>query len=287
MPSFLLINPSFEEGQRGWAKYGGDFTISSGMRHSGSLSGQLTSATTSTKWVYQTVVIDPTSGYELSGYLRPQGDVKSAYLRISWYGTFDGTGSALATDDSTAKLSTSSNDFVYFTTGPVAPPPLARSARVRALLGPNSTAFATLLMDDFAFVQTGPASALVKPAKVTAEEDEAEEPEPTPRPKTTPTATRTPKAPRAGEAPEPRETPQVISRVSSASTKPKPVPRVNSDGIETTEEPQAREVIFLENQPEPAVRVVDNRLAILVGFFGATLIVCVTIAGAAIYLKRQ
>jgi len=27
--------------------------------------------------------------------------------------------------------------------------------------------------------------------------------------------------------------------------------------------------------------------AILVGFFGATLIICVTIAGAAIYLKRQ
>ena len=104
------MNPSFEEGQRGWAKYGGDFTISNGVRHTGAGSGQLTSATTSTKWVYQTVIIDPTSGYELSGYLRPQGDVKSAYLRISWYASFDGTGSALATDDSTVKLTSPTND---------------------------------------------------------------------------------------------------------------------------------------------------------------------------------
>ena len=250
-PSFLLINPSFEEGQRGWAKYGGEFTISSGTRHTGALSGQLTSATTSTKWVYQTVIIDPNSGYELSGYLMPQGNVKSAYLRISWYASFDGTGSALATDDSTVKLTFPANDFVFLTTGPVAPPPFAHSARARALLGPNSGAFATLLMDDFAFSQTGPASALVKLPKATVEDDETEDPEPTPRPRSTPTATRTPRAPSATETPQReaasgRETPEVIARI--AATRTRPLPRLNSDGVETTEEPQAREVVFLENE---------------------------------------
>jgi hypothetical protein len=246
-----LINPSFEEGQRGWAKYGGEFTVSSAARHTGALSGQLTSATTSTKWVYQTVIIDPNSGYELSGYLRPQGDVKTAYLRISWYASLDGTGSALATDDSTVKLTFPTNDFVYLTTGPVAPPPFAHSARARALLGPNTGASATLLMDDFAFVQTGPAFALVKPSKVTAEDEETEEPEPVPRPKSTPTATRTPRAPGATETPQRqmatvRETPEVIARV--ATTRTRPLPRLNSDGVEASDEPQAREVIFLENE---------------------------------------
>jgi hypothetical protein len=255
-PSFLLINPSFEEGQRGWTKYGGEFTISNGIRHTGALSGQLTSATTSTKWVYQTVLIDPNSGYELSGYLRPQGDVKTAYLRISWYASFDGTGNALATDDSTVKLTFATNDFVYLTTGPVPPPPFAHSARARALLGPNSGAFATLLMDDFAFVQTGPASALVKLPKATADDDETEEPEPEPRPKSTPTATRTPRAPRATETPQPetrtaRETPEVVARISA--TRVRPLPRLNSDGVESDDEPQAREVLFLENE-RPVVR---------------------------------
>jgi hypothetical protein len=106
-------------------------------------------------------------------------------------------------------------------------------------------------MDDFAFNQTGPASALAKPPKATAEEDETEEPEPTPRPKSTPTATRTPKAPGATETPQSetaqaRETPDVIARI--AATRTRPLPRLNSDGIEAAEEPQAREVVFLENE---------------------------------------
>jgi hypothetical protein len=106
-------------------------------------------------------------------------------------------------------------------------------------------------MDDFAFVQTGPASALAKAPKASAaEDDETEEPEPTPRPKTTPTptVTRTPRTPRAGDTPEPRETAAVLSRVSATRTKP--LPHVNSDGIETTEEPQAREVVFLQDRPD-------------------------------------
>jgi len=214
--------------------------------------------------VYQTVLVDPNSGYELSGYLRPQGDVKTAYLRISWYASFDGTGSALATDDSTVKLTFPASDFVYLTTGPVPPPPFAHSARARALLGPNSGAFATLLMDDFAFVQTGPASALVKPPKATAEEDETEEPEPTPRPKSTPTATRTPRAPRATETPQLEsatvETPEVIARISA--TRAKPLPRLNSDGVESDDEPQAREVLFLENERQVAREGSDWLLSI-------------------------
>ena len=161
------INPSFEEGQRGWAKYGGEFTISSGARHTGALVGQLTSATTSTKWVYQTVIIDPNSGYELSGYLRPQGDVKSAYLRISWYASFDGTGTALANDDSTFKLTFPANDFVFLTTGPVAPPPFAHSARARALLGPNGGRLRHALMDDFPSAERSGRSAPIKPPKAT------------------------------------------------------------------------------------------------------------------------
>jgi hypothetical protein len=146
-------------------------------------------------------------------------------------------------------------------------------------------------MDDFAFVQTGPASALIKLPKGAAAEDEVEEPEPTPRPQSTPTPTRTPRSHGASETPDARgarespSTPEAHARTSATRTKP--APKLNSDGIEVAEGSQATEVIFLESEQNPAVRVVDNRVAILVGFMGATLLICATIAGAAIYLKRQ
>jgi hypothetical protein len=245
----MLINPGFEEGQKAWSKFGGEFTISNGTRRGGVLAAQLTSGTDSTKYLYQVVVIDPTSAYEFSGYLRPQGNVKSAYLRISWYASFDGSGAAIATDDSTLKLTGPTNEFVYLTTGPVAPPPFARSVRVKPMLGPVASAPAMLFMDDFAFVPAGPAAALLKQPTLDADEemsDLGEEPEPTPRPRTTPQPTRTPR-PAAVQVSEPKQTPDTTARGSTMRTRPQ-APSLNSDGV-PTDEPEATEVIFLEQAP--------------------------------------
>jgi hypothetical protein len=280
--SFLLLNPGFEEGQVGWARYGGDFSVSNGSRHGGMLSGQLTSASNSTKWVYQTVVIDPLSGYEFSGWLKPQGAIRGAYLRISWYASLDGSGRALATDDSTARLSQAVNDFAFFTTGPVAPPPGARSARVRAMLGPYEGAFATLLMDDFAFLPTGPASALLKPKETAVDEDEedaVEEPEPTPRPKATPAATRTPRPAQASVAAA-NETPVMARAVATRTRAPL---ALNSDGVETDDPRSGTDVVFVKDTNPPA-EPVDHSFAIVLS---ASIVAAAILVGAWQVTKRK
>ena len=53
------------------------------------------SATSSTKWVYQTVTVEPESWYVLSAYVYHDDPlVESALLRVSWYASTDGSGAA-------------------------------------------------------------------------------------------------------------------------------------------------------------------------------------------------
>ncbi len=161
-----FVNGGFEQGLLGWQRYGGDLQSVSSPTHSGAGAAMLSSNTTSTKWAYQVVAIDPTKAYEFNGYVRPSSGVKSAYLRISWYEASDGGGSAISTDDST-KLS-GANEYSYVTTGGIAPPPTAHSARLRVMLAPDSASTATVHLDDLSFVLTTAA----RPASKTAALDE-------------------------------------------------------------------------------------------------------------------
>lgn len=153
-------NGGFEAGITGWSKFGGELGTVGSPVHSGAAAGRFSSATSSTKWVYQTLSIDPAQAYEFAGYLWPDAGVAAAYLRISWYTSADGSGQAIASDDSTGRLSPSAGAFGFLTTGPVLPPPGTRSARARVLMAPLGASAASLYLDDFSFDIAKPETAV-------------------------------------------------------------------------------------------------------------------------------
>jgi len=175
-----FVNGGFEEGLRGWQRFGGELQVVGSPKRSGGGAAGLTSSTGSTKWVYQEVAIDPAHAYEFSGYLRPSAGVKSSYLRISWYESVDGSGRALSTDDSVIKLAGSSETFIYVSTGGIAPPAAAHSARLRVMLTPEGAGGTSLYMDDLAFF---PPTVTPRPASNANDPDDPVE---------TPVATQTP-----------------------------------------------------------------------------------------------
>jgi hypothetical protein len=129
---------------------------------SGAQAGRLVSRTTSTKWAYQVVLVDPSRSYEFAGYLAAEAGVSSALLRISWYASNDGSGQQLSTTDSTESL-TADSGYVYLTTGPVGPPPDAHSARARVVMTPIGAAAASIAFDDLWFGEAAPATAEPQP----------------------------------------------------------------------------------------------------------------------------
>jgi hypothetical protein len=167
-PSLVFRNGSFEDGAFGWQHFGGELDVTRATKVSGLQSGVLTSNTASTKWAYQTVLVDPAHHYEFKGYLQPAAGVANSLLRISWYGTPDGTGEALSTIDSTATVPGGAPGYVWVTTGPVQPPPGARTARTRVLLTPEGAGPAALFMDDLEFITAVPAAATPVPPTVAA-----------------------------------------------------------------------------------------------------------------------
>jgi hypothetical protein len=153
-PSATLVNGNFEAGISGWQKFGGELRASA-QANSGAGAGALESASTATKWAYQVVTVEGGAMVEFSGYLLPAANVASAYLRISWYSSRDGSGQAIGSVDSTGSIAGPAGGYAFITTGSVVAPESAASARLRIMLSPISSAGATLLMDDIAF---GPAS---------------------------------------------------------------------------------------------------------------------------------
>jgi hypothetical protein len=149
--SLTFTNGGFEQGLTNWQKFGGELDTLTNPRRSGGAAGVLRSSTTSTKWAYQTVAVSSGRHYEFAGYVQSGSGVASTLLRISWYAQADGSGAAMATDDSTETMGASSSGFVYLTTGAVDAPDGARSARVRVLLTPLGEAAAAIFMDDFTF----------------------------------------------------------------------------------------------------------------------------------------
>jgi len=157
----LLANGGFElageEGPARWRKHGGVLSQVESPVHAGNYAAAFSSASESTKWVYQAVEVTPTGWYELDGYVHDDDPrVAAAFFRISWYESADGSGSALATVDSAATLDGPSPGYRYLSTGPVQAPPGVRSAAVRVLLRPQSDASAIIYIDDVSFRTTGP-----------------------------------------------------------------------------------------------------------------------------------
>ena len=153
----LLSNGGFENATGGvpddWSKYGGTLSQVSSPVRSGSYAASFTSDTSSTKWIYQ--VIAPITGgdsYTFSGYaVKNDSNITSVYLRISWYSSNDGDGTAIDDNDSTTSLTTDDSSYRFLTTESVTAPASARSARARIMLDPVSVTVATAYFDDMSF----------------------------------------------------------------------------------------------------------------------------------------
>lgn len=151
-----LVNGGFETVRDdgtpyGWRKYGGEMGTSTAFSAEGERSATLTSATESTKWLYQTVSVNGGAVYRLRARgLKVDGGVRELMLRISWYASEDGSGSQIDTADS-EPLEQPSSQFAEMDTGPAQAPSEARSAKVRLLARPQSAAEAVAYFDDVSF----------------------------------------------------------------------------------------------------------------------------------------
>ena len=157
-PSLTFINGGFEETTAGWRTQGGQLDAVTSPKLSGGAAGRYTSATDATKFVYQTVAIDPGQSYEFRGAVMTEGAVAEAFLRVAWYGTSDGSGSQMETIDSPTSVGANSGGFVALTTGLLIPPANARSARLRVVLSPSSAAAAVVYLDDFSLLTSAAAT---------------------------------------------------------------------------------------------------------------------------------
>ncbi|MFQ5472337.1 MAG: hypothetical protein ACE5FA_05565 [Dehalococcoidia bacterium] len=127
---------------------------------------RFSSNTTSTKWVHQTVAVEGGEYYEASGYaLKNDPNVRDAFLRVSFYSSDDGLGSAIAAADSLETLSDDDPNFRRLSTAPVQTPPDARTARLRLMLRPWSDANAEVYFDGLSFVRVPePLDAVTSPS---------------------------------------------------------------------------------------------------------------------------
>jgi len=170
-PAFFpsLVNGGFEQLRGdgtpyGWRKVGGEMATAAAVRYQGLRAAALTSRTESTKWLFQTVSIRGASYYKLRAMaLKGGAAVQETLLRVSWYASADGSGGQLGTADS-QPLTADSPRFAGLDTGPVQAPAEARSARVRLLLRPASSAPATVYFDDVSFQEAVPPPAGGGPA---------------------------------------------------------------------------------------------------------------------------
>jgi hypothetical protein len=157
----LLSNGGFEVAEAGrpagWRTQGGVLGQVASPVHGGRFAAAFASASDSTKWAYQTVPVEALGWYELDGYVSHNDPrIEGALLRVSWYASADGSGSAISSADSSAELVDAAAGYRYLTTGPLQAPPGARSAKARVLLRPRSSAGAVIYIDDVAFWPTDP-----------------------------------------------------------------------------------------------------------------------------------
>jgi hypothetical protein len=168
--SETLRNSDFESSADGsptdWLRYGGTLSSASSPTHTGSGAARFESASDSTKWIYEVVSIQGGAPYSFDAWvLDDDPAVKSAFLRVSWYASDDGSGSALSAADSGSRLDAPSPDFRRLTTGSVAAPATAHSARLRIMLAPVSGDPAAIYVDDAEFLHADPEAAAAAPVR--------------------------------------------------------------------------------------------------------------------------
>ncbi len=134
----LLANGDFEVVRDGkpayWEKFGGTM-LSTGDSAAGTFAACLESETTSTKWLYQVVSVEPGGWYTGMAKARILGG-GSASIRVSWYASADGTGAQLSQNESDLA---DSGSWTEIATGPIQAPANAYSARFRLVLQPSGT----------------------------------------------------------------------------------------------------------------------------------------------------
>jgi hypothetical protein len=171
----LLRNGDFadDDGGKpaGWSKFGG--LMSRALAGpDGSAAAVLESDTSSTKWLYQVASVDPGGWYAARADARIEG-AGEAYIRVTWYESDDGGGSAIAQDDSP----TGAADWTGIETGVIEAPESAHSARVRLMLTPAGTSSATAFFDNVEFVRASPPAPTPTPAAVGSEPTPAPSPD--------------------------------------------------------------------------------------------------------------
>jgi hypothetical protein len=154
-----LVNGGFEElradgSPYGWRKQGGEILSVGEPRTEGVLAAALSSQTTSTKWIFQTVMVRGGAHYEASVDARAGPGSESVFLRLSWYANADGSGSAIDSVDSLATISPAEARFTRLTTGVVEAPPSAATVKVRLMLRPSSEEPAVAYFDFVALLET-------------------------------------------------------------------------------------------------------------------------------------
>lgn len=122
----------------------------SSTAYRGARAAALESETSSTKWLYQIVAVQPGRWYSASAFVRVEGSGEGL-IRLSWYAAPDGSGTALAQHDSEASAS---GEWTILDTGSVQAPENARSVRVRLMVRPAGAV--TVLFDDALFVESAP-----------------------------------------------------------------------------------------------------------------------------------
>lgn len=120
-------------------------------RSEGARAVALRSQTTSTKWVYQTVAVQGGAYYAAAMQAIAGPEAESVFVRISWYGSADGSGQAISSADSLEADTASGQGFSLLATGPVQAPPGAQSAKVRLMLRPLSESPAVAYFDAVTF----------------------------------------------------------------------------------------------------------------------------------------
>jgi len=149
----MLANGDFEQDAGGapaaWSKFGGTMALSDDA-YDGDHAATLTSNTTSTKWLYQAAPVDGGAWYTANVVARVVGDGEVS-LRLSWYASGDGSGSAIDDIDGDA---TTSSEWTELSTGAVQAPASASSVRVRLMLRPTSSAGVTATFDNASLFAT-------------------------------------------------------------------------------------------------------------------------------------
>lgn len=131
----LLQNRDFSLALEGepchWDNFGGIFAWSANGGVDDSASASLISLTSSVKWVFQVVPVEPGAWYEASALARITSGAGQAWIDILWYPTADGSGQNIGATESDPATS---NTFARLDTGPFRAPGAARTARFRLML---------------------------------------------------------------------------------------------------------------------------------------------------------